>query len=98
MGMYSDVMSSRKILVAAASFALLALTALPSQAVYSAERPWWPKVPSIGFSSTEAFTPGVRETSWVTGYSYAEGATSGFIPVPSLAHQWMMRPAPMQIR
>jgi len=77
MGMYSDVMSSRKILVAAATFALLALTALPSEAVYSAERSWWPKVPSIGFSSTEAFTPGVRETSWVTGYSYAEGATSG---------------------
>ena len=60
-----------------AALILLATLAPPADGANSFERPWWPKVPSLGFSSTEAFTPGVREKSWVSGYSYAEGATSG---------------------
>ena len=55
----------------------LVTTILPAHAAFPVERSWWPKVPSLGFSSTEAFTPGVREKSWVSGYSYAEGASSG---------------------
>lgn len=37
----------------------------------------WPTKPSIGFTSSEKLSDGVRNLSWITGYSYAEGTTSG---------------------
>lgn len=70
-------MKTRKFHASLVALVFLLTTFLPAQPVYSADRFWWPKVPSLGFSSTEAFTPGVREISWVSGYSYAEGASSG---------------------
>lgn len=70
-------MKSRALHFSVAALVFLATIALPAHATNSIDRAWWPKAPSLGFSSTEAFTPGVREKSWVSGYSYAEGATSG---------------------
>lgn len=45
-------------------------------AATSAANPNWPAKPSIGFSSSERSTE-LRSESWIAGYSYAEGATSG---------------------
>jgi hypothetical protein len=70
-------MKARKIYQIFVALVFLITTTLPSHAANSVDRSWWPNVPSLGFSSTEAFTPGVREKSWVSGYSYAEGASSG---------------------
>lgn len=75
--MYSYVMKSRALHFSITALMFLAAFSPATYAANSLERAWWPKVPSLGFSSTEAFTPGVREKSWVSGYSYAEGATSG---------------------
>ena len=51
----------------------LSATSLPT----NAGAPPWPTTPSLGFRSSEALTADVRNTSWITNYSYAEGATSG---------------------
>ena len=75
--MYSYVMKSRALHLLIAALMFLATFTPATHAANSLDRPWWPKVPSLGFSSTEAFTPGVREKSWVSGYSYAEGTSSG---------------------
>jgi hypothetical protein len=45
-------------------------------AATSAANPNWPSKPSIGFSSSERLSE-IRSESFITGYSYAEGATSG---------------------
>lgn len=45
-------------------------------AATSAVNPNWPSKPSIGFSSSERLSE-IRSESFITGYSYAEGATSG---------------------
>lgn len=45
-------------------------------AATSAVNPNWPSKPSIGFSSSERLSE-IRSESFITGYSYVEGATSG---------------------
>ena len=45
-------------------------------AATSAVNPNWPSKPSIGFSSSERLSE-IRSESFIAGYSYAEGATSG---------------------
>lgn len=48
---------------------------LPAQSSTSALASTWPTVPSIGFSSSDDSLIEIK--SYVTGFSYAEGATSG---------------------
>ncbi len=48
---------------------------LPAQSSTSALASTWPTVPSIGFSSSDDSL--IETKSYVTGFSYAEGATSG---------------------
>ena len=55
---------------------LAALSLSHTPAATSAISPNWPTKPSIGFSSSERLTE-IRSESFITGYSYAEGATSG---------------------
>ncbi len=52
-----------------------------SPSATSAMSPNWPTKPSIGFSSSERLTE-MRSQSFITGYSYAEGATSGLYTRP----------------
>ena len=55
---------------------LVALLLNQIPAATSAETPNWPAKPSIGFSSSEKLTE-IRSESFIAGYSYAEGASSG---------------------
>ena len=48
---------------------------LPAQSATSTQASTWPSVPSIGFSSSDDSL--IETKSYVTGFSYAEGATSG---------------------
>ena len=55
---------------------LVALLLNQIPAATSAVSPNWPTKPSIGFSSSEKLTE-IRSESFIAGYSYAEGASSG---------------------
>ncbi len=60
--------------------AAIAIIILPTSSLTSAtgaQNSVWPTKPSIGFTSSEAKSGSVRSVSWISGYSYAEGATSG---------------------
>jgi len=60
-----------------ATLAISPLLLLATQLPAIANNAPWPSTPSLGFRSSEALTADVRNTSWITNYSYAEGATSG---------------------
>ena len=62
------------LLVVPTLVATLVLSHTP--AATSAVNPNWPSKPSIGFSSSERLSE-IRSESFIAGYSYAEGATSG---------------------
>jgi hypothetical protein len=62
------------LLVVPTLVATLVLSHTP--AATSAVNPNWPSKPSIGFSSSERLSD-IRSESFIAGYSYAEGATSG---------------------
>ena len=63
-------------LLLSASLAASTITGiLPANSSTSAMASTWPAVPSIGFSSSDDSL--VETNSYVTGFSYAEGATSG---------------------
>ena len=63
-------------LLLSASLAASTVTGiLPANSSTSALASTWPAVPSIGFSSSDDSL--IETNSYVTGFSYAEGATSG---------------------
>ena len=62
------------VLAISALSATLLLSQIP--VATSATSPNWPTKPSIGFSSSEKSNE-IRSDSSITGYSYAEGATTG---------------------
>ena len=64
------------VLLLSASLAASTITGiLPANSSTSALASTWPSVPSIGFSSSDDSL--IETNSYVTGFSYAEGATSG---------------------